>query len=239
MASLGQFWRARHVREIAAHNAKQEHMITRTCVFSFVIAITSLPLLAAPQQSLGDLARQLRQQQLKAGLKTTKVYTNDNLPARRPDEGRAAASGAASTPAETPSDQAQAERESRQAAKQTSKAPETGQTTNKSEKPEEKNETKEYWQARFKSARTQLADAQKRRQLAEDELNLLQIQEVRELDPNVKTELAEKIKAKEDEVSLRRAATEEAQKTLEDLQDEFKASGAPDEWSETEPETSE
>jgi hypothetical protein len=29
-----------------------------------VIAITSLPLLAAPQQSLGDLARQLRQLQL-------------------------------------------------------------------------------------------------------------------------------------------------------------------------------
>jgi hypothetical protein len=214
-------------------------MITRTCVFPFLIALTSLPLLGAPQQSLGDLARQLRQQQLKAGLKTSKVYTNDNLPARKPDEGRAAASGASSTPAATPSEQAQAESESRQAAKQTSQAPETGQAATKSEKPEEKNETKEYWQARFKSARAQLADAQERQQLAEDELNLLQIQDARELDPNRKTELTGKIKAKEDEVSQRRAATEEAQKTLENLQNEFKASGAPDEWSETETETHE
>jgi hypothetical protein len=198
------------------------------------MAIASLPLLAAPQQSLGDLARQLRQQQLKAGLKTTKVYTNDNLPARKPDEGRTAASGASSTPAAIPSEQAQGERESPQATKQTSTAPETGQAATKLEKREEKNETQEYWQAQFKSARAQLAHAQERQQLAEDELNLLQIQDVRALDPDVKTELSEKIKAKEDEVAQRRAATKEAQKALEDLQKEFQASGAPDEWSETE-----
>jgi hypothetical protein len=206
----------------------------RSCAFSFVIAITSLPLLAAPQQSLGDLARQLRQQQLKAGLKTTKVYTNDNLPARNPDEGRAPASGASSTPAGLPSDQAQAEGESRRAVKPPSQAPETSQPANQSEKPEDKNKTKEYWQARFRSARAQLADAKEQQQLAEDELNLLQIQDARAIDPDVKTELTGKIKAKEDEASQRRAATEEAQKALEKLQNEFQASGAPDEWSETE-----
>jgi hypothetical protein len=211
-------------------------MITRICVFSFVMALTSLPLLAAPQESLGDVARQLRQQQDKAGQKTTKVYTNDNLSGRKADEGRAAA-GTSRTPAATPSEQAQAEGESPQPAKQTSQAPETGQAATKSEKPEEKNETKEYWQARFKSARAQLADARERQQLAEDELNLLQIQDARELDPNLKAELAGKIKAKEDEVSQKRAATEEAQKALEDLQKGFQASGAPDEWSETETST--
>ena len=211
---------------------RREDMITRTCAFSFVIAITSLPLRAGPQQSLGDLARQLRQQQLKAGLKTAKDDTNDNLPARNPDEGRAAASGASSATAATPSEQAQAEREPPQAAEQTGQVPETRQTANKPEKPE--NKTKEYWRVRFKSARAQLADAKEGQQLAEDELNLLQIQDARELDPNVKTELAAKIKAKEDEVSQRRAATEEARKALEDLQNEFQASGAPDEWSETE-----
>jgi len=214
-------------------------MIIRICAFSFVVAITSLPLLAAPQQSLGDLARQLRQQQLKAGLKTTTVYTNENLPARPPDETRAAASGMSSTPAISSSDKAQAERDSSHAARQTSKAPETGQAANEPQKPENKKGTKEYWQSRFKSARARLADAEERQQLAEDELNLLQIQDVREPNPNVKAELADKIKAKEDEVSGRRAATEEAQKTLEDLQNEFKASGAPDEWSETETQTSE
>ncbi|MGD0009658.1 MAG: hypothetical protein ABSE93_14080 [Terriglobia bacterium] len=212
-------------------------MIIRICAFSFVVAITSLPLLAAPQQSLGDLARQLRQQQPKAGQKTTTVYTNDNLPARPPDETRAAASGMSSTPAISSSDKAQAEPDSSRAATETSKAPERGQAANEPEKPENKKGTKEYWQSRFKSARARLADAEERQQLAEDELNLLQIQDAREIDPTAKAELADKIKAKENEVSGSRAATEEAQKTLEDLQDEFKASGAPDEWSETETET--
>jgi hypothetical protein len=214
-------------------------MIIRICVFSFVVAITSLPLFAAPQQSLGDLARQLRQQQLKTGLKTTTVYTNDNLPARPPDETRAAASGMSSTPAISASEKAQAERDSSHAATQTSRARETGQAANEPEKPGSKKGTKEYWQTRFKSARARLADAEERQQLAEDELNLLQIQDAREPNPNVKPELADKIKAKQDEVSGSRAATEEAQKTLEDLQNEFKASGAPDEWSETETETHE
>jgi len=214
-------------------------MITRVCAFSFVVAITSLPLLAAPQQSLGDLARQLRQQQLKAGLKTTTVYTNDNLPPRPPDETRAAASGKSKTPAKGSSDKEQAEPDSSHAARQTSEAPETGQAANESEKPENEKGTREYWQSRFKSARARLADAEEHQQLAEDELNLLQIQDARELDPTTKAELADKIKAKEDEVSVGRAATEKARKTLEDLQTEFKASGAPDEWSETETTTPE
>ena len=209
-------------------------MIIRICIFSFVIAITSLPLLAAPQRSLGDLARQLREQQLKAGLKTTTVYTNDNLPGRPPDETRAVAAGTSTTPATSSSEKAQAERDSSHAATQTIEAPETGQAANEPEKPESRKGTKEYWQSRFKSARAQLADAQERQQLAEDELNLLQIQDAREPNPSVKPELADKIKAKEQEVSGTRAATEEAQKTLEELENEFNASGAPDEWRETE-----
>jgi chromosome segregation ATPase len=122
---------------------------------------------------------------------------------------------------------------------QTSEARERGQAANEPEKPENKKGTKQYWQSRFKSARARLADAEERQQLAEDELNLLQIQDVRELNSNVKAEIAAKIKAKEDEVSGTRAATEEARKTLENLENEFKASGAPDEWSETETQTPE
>jgi hypothetical protein len=136
---------------------------------------------------------------------------NDSLPASNPNERRAMA--------------------------QTSEAPQGSQAANQSEKPEDKRRTKEYWQARFKSARAHLADAKEHQQLAEDELNLLQIQDARALDPNVKTELAAKIKAKEGEVSEGQAATEEAKKALENLQKEFQASGAPDEWSETETET--
>jgi hypothetical protein len=121
--------------------------------------------------------------------------------------------------------------------KETHEETETDQAGYNSAVPEDKAKAKEYWQARFKSARAHLADAKERLRLAEDELNLLQIQDARELDSNVKAELAEKIKAKESEIAQRRAATKEAQKTLNDLQNRFKASGAPDEWSETETET--
>jgi len=100
--------------------------------------------------------------------------------------------------------------------------------------PEKKKETKEYWQGRFKSARAQLADAQEGEQLVEDELNLLQIQQVRELDSNAKAELDAKVKAKQDEVTEKKAAAKNAEKALEDLQEEFKESGAPEDWSETE-----
>jgi len=101
------------------------------------------------------------------------------------------------------------------------------------EQPKYKQGTKEYWQARFKSARARLADAHERQQLAEDESNLLQIQDARELNPNLKAELDAKIKAKMDEVSQNRAATEEARRALDDLLKEFQASGASEEWSET------
>src|SRR5208337_5158350 len=225
-------------REVKLHlTTPGGNMIMRVCAFSFVVVITSLPLLAMPQQSLGDLARQLRQQQLKAGLKTTKVYTNDNLPARPPDETRAAASGMPSTPALSPSDKAPTEPDSSHATGQTGKAPETGQAAHEAEKPENTKGTKEYWQSRFKSARARLADAEERQQLAEDELNLLQIQDARELDSDLKAELAGKIKAREDEVSQKREATEQARSAFEDLQKEFQASRTPEEWSQ-EPQSS-
>jgi len=99
------------------------------------------------------------------------------------------------------------------------------------EKPKYQKGTKEYWQARFKSARARLADAHERQQLAEDELNLLQIRGARELNPDAKAELDDTIKAKGDEVSQARAATEGAQRALDDLLKEFQASGAPEEWS--------
>ena len=154
-------------------------MRIRICAVFFVLGITSLPLLGAPQQSLGDLARQLRQKQPEAGRKATRVYTNDNLPTHSPEEKPAAPPGTSSTPPTTSSDKAQPEPDSSHEAGEISKAPETGQAANEPAKPEKEKESKEYWQGRFKSARARLADAQERQQLAEDELNLLQIQETR------------------------------------------------------------
>jgi len=92
--------------------------------------------------------------------------------------------------------------------------------------------TKEYWESRFKSARAKLARAREIQELTEDELNLLQIQQAREaLNSDVVAELAQKIPAKQAEVDAARAATEKATHELEELQQEFAASGAPEEWS--------
>jgi len=78
-----------------------------------------------------------------------------------------------------------------------------------------------------------VAKAQEKQQLAEDELNLLQVQQAREvLNTNVAAELGPKITAKQTEVESARAATHEAELALEALQREFASSGAPEEWSE-------
>ena len=98
--------------------------------------------------------------------------------------------------------------------------------------PKGKPGTREYWESRFKSARAKLARAQEIQQLTEDELSLLQIQQAREaLNTDVVAELAQKIPAKQTEVDAARAATEKATQELEELQQDFAASGAPEEWS--------
>jgi hypothetical protein len=55
-----------------------------------------------PPPSLGELARRLRAQREKALVKPQTVFTNDNLPARPPQEGAAAAGGIAPASGEKP-----------------------------------------------------------------------------------------------------------------------------------------
>jgi hypothetical protein len=164
-----------------------------------------------PAPSLGDLAKQLRTQQDKNGKKAAKVFTNDNLPSPKPDEAvnTAVSSGDNSTTSKT----------------------DTSKPTSPSAKPDM--HTKDYWQDKFKSARADLAKAKEMQQLSEDELNLLQIQQVRELDPTVKADLTAKVQAKQSQVEVNKATTDLAQKTLDDLTKEFNESGAPNDWSVT------
>ena len=185
-----------------------------TLIFAILVFWTSLPLYAqtAQQESLGDLARQARAQQDKNPKKATKVFTNDNLPA--PKFGEAVSSSPA--PPE-------------------SKAGTTPDTENKpAETKSEGMHTQEYWQQKFKAARQDLARAKEAEQLSDDELNLLQIQQVRELDSNAKADLTARVQAKQSEVNVNKATTEAAQKTLDDLEKTFKDSGAPEDWSKTE-----
>ena len=195
-----------------------------TTLFTILVLGACLPLPAQSQQpSLGDVARQIRAQRDKDAKKAAKTYTNDNLPTRPPEE-VAAPKPAPDEPAATAGQGA-----SKPAAPTTS-AEGNSQTP---ESPQSQPGTREYWQAKFRAARKDLAQSKELQQISEDELNLLQIQQAREMNSSVKADLTAKVEAKQSEVNINRATTEAAQKTLDDLEKAFKDSGAPEDWSQT------
>ena len=98
---------------------------------------------------------------------------------------------------------------------------------NPPETQEDKARTRDYWQERFKAARRDVAKAKEHEQLSEDELSLLQIRQVRELDPIAKDDLSAEVQAKQSEVDVNKVATDAAEKALDDLTKEFEASSAP------------
>ncbi|HLW78117.1 MAG TPA: hypothetical protein VKU44_00825 [Terriglobia bacterium] len=95
-------------------------------------------------------------------------------------------------------------------------------------------DTQAYWQARFKAARQRLKHAQEEQQLAEDELTLLQTRQATESSEDAQSGFAVQIPAKQTEVAVKRAATAKAQEALDALEQEFRQSGAPEEWSKAE-----
>lgn len=105
---------------------------------------------------------------------------------------------------------------------------------NEKSEDKDKKKTKEYWQTKFKVARERVAKAEEQQQLVEDELNLLKIQQAREIDPNVQAEVNKKIEAKTPGLEAKRAEAAKAVKDLEALEATFKESGAPQEWGKTE-----
>jgi hypothetical protein len=200
-------------------------MYRTTLLLAGLLLLAAAPILAQnpSQESLGDVARQLREQHDKDNKKATTVFTNDNLPAPKFGEAVSQSSGPAEKPATADSS----------AAKPSTPPAAEGTASKPSESPGEKNKSRDYWQGKFKAARGDLAKAKEAQQLAEDELNLLQIQQARELNPDPQSELATKVQAKQSEVDVDKAATEAAQKTLDDLETEFRDSGAPNDWSVT------
>lgn len=201
-------------------------MIRNALLIVMLVLSVALPLSAQPQQegSLGDLARQLREQREKYAKKASKVFTNDDLPVRPPWE-YAAAQGSQPAPGGQPPTPAPT------TAKPDTPPPSHETSIHQPESPEDKE--RDYWRGKFKAARREVAKSKELQQLAEDEMNLLQIQQVRELDLNAKADLTAKMQAKQSEVDVNKATTEAAQKALDDLEKEFKDSGAPDDWSQT------
>jgi hypothetical protein len=200
-------------------------MSRNALLLTILLLSVALPVFAQPQQeeSLGNVARQLREQKESNPRKATKVFTNDNLPEPKPGE----AISSLPLPPEPPSSP-------NKSAVKPASPPSTEETGDKPhESEEDKVKTRDYWQDKFKAARRDVAKAKELQQLSEDELNLLQIQQVRELDSMAKQDLTAKVQAKQSEVDVHMATTEAAQKALNDLDKEFKDSGAPEDWSQT------
>jgi len=204
-------------------------MKTKTLILAVVGLLILLASSVVIAQSLGDLARQERAKRSKETKKAVKVVTDEDLPPRPAEEPKATTS---------PSESAEqaGEQPGEQAAEPPATPPEEASAPPPAEepKPEDKQKTRDYWQGRFKAAKQRIADAEELQRLAEDELSLLQIQQARELSPDAKSDLDAQVKAKSAEVDDKRAQTAKAQKALEDLEKDFKESGAPEDWSKTE-----
>jgi len=206
-------------------------MKTKILILAVVGLILTLVASLATAQSLGDVARQERQKRAKETKKPVKVVTNEDFPAPAEEpkpatplsESEAAPPESAEQPAAQPTEQPAAQTATEEAAPPPAEE----------QKPEDKQKTRDYWRGRFRAAKQRIADAEELQRLAEDELSLLQIQQARELSPDAQADLEARVKAKKAELETRRATTAKARKALEDLEKEFKDSGAPEEWSKT------
>ncbi len=203
----------------------EKSMKRKMLLFITVVLSVALPVLARPQEdeSLGTVARQLREQKANDARKATRVFTNDNLP--EPKFGEPISTSPA------PPEPASSLTKAASSAEASHPAEETAPKAHESD--EGKIKTRDYWQERFKAARSDVGRAKEQQQLAEDELYLLQIQQVRELDSIAKDDLNAKVQAKQSDVDVDKAATGAAQKALSELTKAFKESGAPDDWNET------
>ncbi len=179
-----------------------------------------------PAQSLGEVARRYRkelEERKKMGEVPVKVFTNDDI-ARMPpvsivgpSEGR---------PPEPDTKQTTTTQPLGTTVRQATSAPTLAQHG----KTEESAKSKEYWQAKFKAARAALEQAKEEQTLVEDEIQLLQIQQARELNPDRSRKLNSKIDASTIELEAKRATTHKAQAALDEIEKEFKKSGAPESW---------
>jgi DNA repair exonuclease SbcCD ATPase subunit len=174
-----------------------------TIVTMLLLVLAASP---CPAQSLGEIARELRQQK-KESKQPVKVFTNDNLPPPSPWEPVTMGSSPSTVKAE----------------KELQEQPAGGQENKEIEVPPEKKDGKkestEELEAQLKTARQELASAQEQQQLSEDELNLLQLQQAREggLDSELHAQIQEKIDAKQTEVETKRAVTAKAQEKVDEI----------------------
>jgi hypothetical protein len=80
-----------------------------------------------------------------------------------------------------------------------------------------------FWRATLARAREELSTAKERARLAANELKLLQIEQVRTLNPNLQAALASAVSAKQGEVAAGQSAVQQAQRKVIEIEREMKA----------------
>jgi len=181
-------------------------------------------------QSLAEVARQVRKEREareKEGKVPVKVFTNDDI-SRLP--AAATSDSAPPRPSTTAGPPAPETKPPESAQPPAGGAPPAAAPVAQPGQAKDRVKSREYWQARFKAVRAALARAREEQALVEDEIQLLQIQQARELNPDLSRKLNSRIDASTLELQAKRAATEKAQQTLDKIEKEFKNSGAPPDW---------
>jgi len=174
----------------------------------------------ARAQSLGDVARASREKRQKVmQQKSVRTWNNENIPKAPPSSGPTAAAGMSDAPPPAPA------ATSTETITPASSTPATGA---------DKKKSREYWQQQFKLARGKFTADEEQQRLSEDELSLLQIQQARELAPETQTQLESAVKSKTADLDAKRAQAAKTRKAVDDLEKEFRESGAPPDWAKTE-----
>ncbi|HET9176977.1 MAG TPA: hypothetical protein VFQ24_01305 [Terriglobia bacterium] len=185
-----------------------------------------------PAQSLGEVARQCRRErqagEKKGEVPFKKVFTNDDIARMPPISILKSSIQTTSSPEMKPSPPSPP-------AEATASGTQTAAPAAVPEKERSIEKSKEYWQARFRAAHARLTHAKEEQTLVEDELQLLQVQQARELNPGRSRELNGRIDASTVELEGKRAAMEKAQRAMGQLEKEFNDSGAPQGWIQKDP----
>lgn len=168
--------------------------------------------------SLGDLARKLRAERKQENVKPKAVFTNDNLPARPPEEKLTVASGISSSPSE--SKQAQTGKET---AGKTASGP-----------PAEEAHGEKYFREKADDIRTRLELHQRELSVLEQKLSQGEMQFY--IDPQKTLEQTSTPKVNSDVNKLRSAIDNKKQqiaddeKAMDDLRDQLRRDGGDPGW---------
>jgi hypothetical protein len=175
-------------------------------------------------QSLAEIARQERAKQASQP-KAVKVYTNDSIPRSTGMQETAPTSPQAVSTEASPKTP-----ETSAAQPESATTPASGKAAEPEKQAEDKIKTKEYWQGKFSTAKADLDRADEELRLNQDELNLNQMNQARELDPNKKAVLDQEVTAKQAEVASKQEAYDKAKRAMDEVKKEFDESGAPSDW---------